>query len=332
MLEYYSPISARIKKHLAVATNHSLYIEEYGNPAGIPVIVMHGGPGSSCNPDMARYFNPEMYRIVLYDQRGCGKSIPRNSIENNTSEELIEDVEKIRVACNLGKLVLFGGSWGSTLALLYAERYPQHIRALILRGIYLGGDSAYMQENSIAARTSPNHWIAFKKTVFPYNPQDAQSYEALLSALYQCAINDDPNVWHPVAMALARWEAINSCAEQGALKSKLEKLANDTAVMENALTMGRMEIVYKANRFWLADNQILDAAYKLKDIPVYIVHGLNDKVCHPDFPRQLIEQLQRTNCRFLHVTWTDAGHSGTEPATLSALVAAADEQANSSVV
>lgn len=319
---FFPQVTARIQRLFQVSSNHNLYIEEYGNPHGIPVIVIHGGPGSSSNSDLARYFDPTKYRTILYDQRGCGKSTPRNCIIDNTTEDLIEDLEKIRIAFNLEKPVLFGGSWGSTLALLYAERYPQNVRALILRGIYLGGDSAYMQENSIAAQTRREGWSEFKKAIFPLNSEQPREYTELLQELYKYATNDDPNIWQPIAMALTRWETINSCAESEVLKRKLEQLETSQASKENAWTMGRIEILYKANRFWLTENQILNNAFKLKDIPVYIVHGNNDTVCHRSFPEMLINRLNAANIKFLSVTWTEAGHAGTEPANISALVAA----------
>jgi len=325
MLSYYPPGIPRIEKHFAVDNTHQLYIEEYGNPEGIPVIVIHGGPGGNSNPDLARYFNPEKYRIILYDQRGSGKSIPRNCLINNTVENSIEDLEKIRLELKLKKPVLFGGSWGSTLALLYAERYPNNIRALILRGVYLAGNSAYMQEDSIAARTHPKEWIEFKKAVFTHNPEITRSYNELLKELEKFATNEDPKIWKPVAMALARWETINSESNPETLKIQLAKLDNDPVAQEAAWTMGRLEIFYKSNRFWLTENQILNDAFKLKNVPVYIVHGHHDNVCHPSFPQLLIDRLRKANINFLHVSWTDAGHAGTEPANIRALVEATND-------
>jgi proline iminopeptidase len=297
---------------------HELSIKQYGNPDGIPVIYLHGGPGVGCPPQYATYFDPNEYRIILFDQRGAGDSRPQFCIEQNTTIDLIEDVETIRSALNLKKPLLYGGSWGSALALLVAERYPDNYGGLILRGIFLADSediSVILHEDSKAVSNNPEEWLNFKRIAFPENPEAPKNFDEIISTLYERARVDDANIWQPVASAMARWEAVNCSVDP---KDTEERVAG--SYLNDGMTTGRMLIHYSAHNFWLTESQILNNVHKLSHLPIYIVQGQLDEVTPPYQAEKLVNQLSMAKAPCVTVYRTHAGHSAGEAANVDALI------------
>ncbi|MES2204474.1 MAG: alpha/beta fold hydrolase [Pseudomonadota bacterium] len=300
---------------------HTLSIEEYGNSEGLPVIVVHGGPGAGCSPDYARFFDPDKYRIILYDQRGAGKSVPKACMQENTTHHLIEDLEAIRIALDLDKPLLFGGSWGSTLPLLYAQKYPKNVSGLVLRGIWLAdeaGLSGFVREDCPAAQNNPEEWKRLKSAV-NLDPEQPTTFSAIVDAYHERVMSDDESVWKPAAAAFSRWEAVNSYTDPVKRAEEIE-----WSKTMDGLTMARTEIYYMKYRCWLRnDTQILDDADKLASIPIRIVHGKQDDVCQPSQAAALVKRLEEVKAPiggFLAMRWTEAGHSAFDGENPSVLV------------
>jgi len=303
----YPEIKPYAEHRLEVSEEHNLYIEECGSPDGIPVVFIHGGPGGGCDTDHRRYFDPEKYRIVLFDQRGCGRSKPHASLVENTSEFLLDDLEAIRVSLDIEKWMLFGGSWGSTLALLYAEKFPERVSAMILRGIFLGRQEDYkwLYEKG-ASQIYPDYWEDFSDHI----PEGERS--DLINAYYKRLTGADELARMSAAKAWSIWEA------------RLATLHTSHKILEQfsdphiALSLARIEAHYFVNKCFIEDNQILDNADKISEIPGIIVHGRYDMVC------------TLNNAWSLHAAWPvselhiirDAGHSGGEAGNIDALVRA----------
>ena len=288
--------------YLDVGDGHSLYIEQTGTPGAIPVVVLHGGPGAGSNPLLRQFFNPEEYHIIVFDQRGAGHSRPAASLEDNTTDHLLADMEKIREYLGINQWMVFGGSWGSSLALLYAQSHPERVLALVLRGIFLCRDRDihwFYQEG--ASRLFPDYWKDFL-TPIPENERDN-----LVAAYHQRLTGDDELARMRVAMAWTQWEM--RC-------STLRHNSGDDHDFSHALNMARIECHYFSNQSFLRPNQILEDAHLLRDIPGFIVHGRYDCVCP-------IEQAWA-----LHKAWPEselsiipaAGHSLTEPDISKALI------------
>jgi proline iminopeptidase len=300
---------------------HTLSIEEYGSAAGLPVIVVHGGPGAGCCPDYARFFDPDKYRIILYDQRGAGKSTPKACMQENTTHHLIEDLETIRIQLNLAKPLLFGGSWGSTLPLLYAQKYPENVSGLVLRGIWLAdeaGLSGFVREDCPAVNNNPEEWQRLKSAV-NLDPEQPATFTEIVDAYHQRVMSDDDSVWKPAAAAFSRWESVNAYTDPVKRAEEIEW----SATMDG-LTMARTEIHYMKYRCWLRnDTQILDDAHKLATIPIRIVHGKSDDVCPPSQAEALVERLEaikRPVGGFLDMRRSEAGHSALDGENPSILV------------
>lgn len=290
--------------------HHILSIEKYGNPEGLPVIVVHGGPGAGCCADYARFFDPEKYNIILYDQRGAGKSTPKACMQENTTHHLIEDLEVIRTTLSFDKPLLFGGSWGSTLPLLYAQKYPENVGGLVLRGIWLAdeaGLSGFVREDCPAAKNNPEEWKRLKSAV-DLDPEQPATFAAIVDAYYERLVSDDESVWQSAAAAFSRWEAVNSYTDPVKRADEIE-----WSKTIDGLTMARTEIYYMKYRCWLRnDTQILDDADKLASIPIRIVHGKWDDVCQPSQADALVKRLEEVKtpiAGFLDMRWSEAGHS-----------------------
>lgn len=308
----YPPIKQYAQHMLAVAKPHSLYIEESGNPQGIPVLFIHGGPGAGTTVDDRRYFDPEVYRIVLFDQRGSGQSAPYGSLENNTTQALIEDMEAIRQYLKIDRWVLFGGSWGSTLSLLYAQKHPDKVKGMILRGIFLGRKQDYQwfyQEG--ANRIFPDYWKNFVEHI----PEEEQ--KDLISAYYKRLSGGDELARMAAAKHWAQWEG--ECATLNPCKSVLEHFTNSHI----ALSLALIETHFFMNHCFIKPNQILQEVYKLEGIPGIIVHGRYDMICPLE------------NACALHQAWPnselyiirDAGHSAMEPGIVDGLINATENMA-----
>jgi len=288
-----------------VSDIHTLYIEECGEPDGVPVVFLHGGPGGNCEPGHRRFFNPEEYRIILFDQRGCGKSKPHASLEENTTWELVTDLEKIRQHLGIDKWVVFGGSWGSTLALVYAETHPQRVLGLILRGIFLARDEdvRWLFQGG-ASRLFPEAWQHYLDPI-PENERDD-----MVGAYYQRLTSENEITRMGAAKAWSIWEG--STATLLPDKSVIDHFSNPHI----ALSIARIECHYFINQVFLTPGQILDKIDKLKDIPGFIVHGRYDVVCPIDQAVLLNQHWPESKL----VVIDNAGHAVTERGISEALV------------
>ena len=294
---------------LDVGDGHELYYEECGNPRGKPVVFLHGGPGGGCNARMRRFFNPDVYRVVLFDQRGCGRSRPAASLENNTTWDLVADIEVLRAALQIKRWQVFGGSWGSTLALAYAERHPQHVTELVLRGIFLGRpqEIAWLYQHG-TGRIFPEAWQHFLQ------PIPAAERKDLLRAYHRRLTGDDPVEQLKAAKAWSTWEGSTS-----QLLPSADVVAT-FAADKMALDIARIECHYFVNNCFLTDNQLIRDINKVRGIPAILVHGRYDVLC----PAETAFELSRAWPEARLKVVADAGHSAFEPGITHELVTATD--------
>ncbi|AZV94338.1 prolyl aminopeptidase [Kerstersia gyiorum] len=296
---------------LRVDDRHELYYEQCGNPDGLPVVILHGGPGGGCNADMRRFHNPERYRIVLFDQRGCGRSTPHADLSNNTTWHLVEDIETLRRHLGIERWQVFGGSWGSTLALAYAERHPEQVLHLVLRGIFLVRRwelEWFYQEG--ACHLFPDTWEGFRDAI----PADERS--DMIAAYHRRLNGCDPAARLAAAKAWSAWEGSTSRLEMDP-----QAIAGHEEDMF-ALAFASIENHYFFNAgFFEEDGQLLRDAHRLAGIPGVIVHGRYDMIC------------PLANAWDLHHAWPGsrlhisplAGHAASEVQNVDALVRATDE-------
>jgi proline iminopeptidase len=297
---------------LRVSDLHELYYEQAGNPGGKPAVFLHGGPGGGIEPAYRRYFDPARYRVVLFDQRGAGKSTPWASLEQNTTQDLVADIERLRVHLGIERWLVFGGSWGSTLALAYAESQPERVTELVLRGIFLLRDREirwFYQEGANALFPD-----AFEDYVAPIPPQERGD---MLHAYYRRLTSEDAALRIEAAKAWTRWEARTS------------RLIADPALVEEldhiAEAFARIECHYFVNKGFLRPNQLLDDVARIRHIPGAIVQGRYDVIC----PMESAWELHRAWPEAELTIVPDAGHSARESGILDALVAATDRFAAS---
>ncbi len=299
------------KRHqLKVSDQHELYVDEAGNVDGIPVLFVHGGPGGACDASSRRFYDPAVYRIITFDQRGCGRSTPHGELGNNTTEDLIADMEKIREFLQVEKWVLFGGSWGSTLSLLYAQSHPSRVLALILRGIFLCRqcDIDWLYKDG-ARRIFPDYWEEFEGHI----PESERG--DLLQAYHDRLTGDDELARMAAAKHWSAWEG--NCSK---LRPSPEALASFTKP-HNALALSRIEIHYFMNKGFIDENHILENMQLIADIPGRIVHGRYDMVCPLDNALALHQQWPAAE---LHIV-RESGHSASEPGTVDALIRATQD-------
>lgn len=290
---------------LQVDDIHHLYVEQCGNPNGQPVIFLHGGPGSGCNPGQRRFFDPTIYRIVLFDQRGCGRSQPSGETRQNHTDALIDDIERIRVHLNIERWHVFGGSWGSTLALSYAVHHASVVMSLVLRGIFLARPDEMRWFLGQVALFFPEAWEALVDQVPP------EAHSNILAYYKERVFNDDTTISIPAAI---RWNAFESSIM--CLIPKAD-LGNTPAEVE--LARARIQIHYIDQQCFVNGDALLaQANEQLKNIPTTIVQGRYDMVCPPQTAWALKQAMP--NATFVMVP--DAGHSAMEPGTLAALLAA----------
>ncbi len=294
---------------LAVAAPHELYVEECGNPQGIPVLFLHGGPGGGCAPMHRRYFDPARYRIVLFDQRGCGRSTPHAELNGNDTWSLVADIERIRLALGIERWLVFGGSWGSTLALAYAETHPTRVLGLILRGIFLcrPRDLHWFYQSG-ADRVYPDYWQDYLAPIPEAERGD------LMQAYHRRLTGPDQAERERCAIAWSVWEG--RCATLQADPS-LEAHYRDPQV---ALAFAGIENHYFVNDCFFEPNQLLRDAHRLVDIPGYIVHGRYDVVC----PVEQAFDLHRVWPQAELIIVPDAAHAISEPGITHALLSATD--------
>jgi proline iminopeptidase len=307
----YPPIEPYRTSRLKVSDVHELYYEESGNPEGKPVVFLHGGPGGGSDPKVRRFFHPGRYRIVMFDQRGSGKSTPYASLKANTTWDLVSDIEKLREHLGIPRWQIFGGSWGSTLALAYAEKHPERVTELVLRGIFLLRkaeiDWFYQQGASILF---PDAWEPYLAHIPEAERGD------LVAAYHRRLTSDDPAVRLAAAKIWSGWEGATSKLLPDA------SFAGHYEEDEFALAFARIEAHYFVNRgFFDIDGQLLRDAGKIRHIPGVIVQGRYDVVC-PIFSAWA---LHRAWPEADFVISPDAGHSAWEPPNTRALVAATDK-------
>ena len=297
---------------LEVDNLHTLYVEECGSKSGIPVLYLHGGPGSGCRSSDRRYFDPEKYRIILFDQRGAGRSSPHAELENNTTQHLLEDIEKIREHLNIEQWMLFGGSWGSTLALLYAQKHPEQVLGMILRGVFLSRASdLHWFYQSGADKIFPDYWSEF------IQPIAESERDNLIQAYYKklCSTNEIARMH--AAKAWALWEG--RCAT---LRPSSE-VVSVFSEPHLAVSLARIEAHFFAHHSFIKENQILQHSDKLKEIPGIIIHGRYDMICPLDNAVSLYNQWPDAELQIIR----DAGHSAREPGIVDALVKATNKMA-----
>jgi proline iminopeptidase len=295
---------------LKVSDLHTLYYEQSGNPNGKPVVFLHGGPGGGTNPKCRRFFDPAVYRIVLFDQRGCGKSTPHAELKDNTTWHLVNDIERIRTHLGIDRWQVFGGSWGSTLALAYAQTHPEQVTELVLRGIFMlrrwelewfyqkGCDALY-----------PDAWEPYLKAIPEVERGD------LMSAYYRRLTSSDPQVRVNAARAWSVWEGATSYLWQDT--SHIESSGED----EFALAFARIECHYFVHGgFFEHDDQLLRNVERIRHIPAVIVQGRYDVVCPMRSAWDLHRAWPEADLRVVQ----DAGHSAFEPGNISELVQATD--------
>ncbi|OQX38669.1 MAG: prolyl aminopeptidase [Oceanospirillales bacterium LUC14_002_19_P2] len=310
MLTLYPAIKPYARHILPVSGHHELYLEESGNPEGIPVLYLHGGPGGSCDKHTRRFFDPNLYRIIAFDQRGCGRSRPYGELENNTTAHLLEDMEAIRAFLKVDKWMLFGGSWGSTLALLYAIQHPEKVLAMVLRGIWLARerDIDWLYRDG-ANRVFPDYWQTFSQPIPEAERGD------MLSAFYARLTGSDELARMAAAKAWCLWEG--HCATLRPSQEVLDGFSDP----HRALAMARIASHYMINKAFIEENEILEQCQAISSIPGIIVHGRYDMVCPLENAQTLQQHWLEAE---LHIV-RDAGHSAKEAGIRDALVRATDE-------
>ncbi|BAY27879.1 proline iminopeptidase [Calothrix sp. NIES-2100] len=311
MYELYPAIEPYNEDYLQVSELHKIHFEESGNPQGKPIVLLHGGPGGGCPPFYRQYFNPEKWRLVMFDQRGCGQSTPHAELRENTTWDLVSDIEKLREHLGIEKWAVFGGSWGSTLLLAYSQTHPERCTELILRGIFMLRKKElhwFYQEGT--SYIFPDAWEAYLKPIPPQERDD------LLTAYYHRLTSPDLQVRLEAARAWSIWEASTS------------RLFPDTNLMQTfgetefAEAFARIECHYFINKgFFQDENQLLLNVDKIRHIPSVIVQGRYDVVC----PMISAWELHRAWPEAEFIVVPDAGHSMSEPGIRSALIAATNK-------
>ena len=309
MPELYPDIEPFRTHRLAVEPPHELYVEECGAAEGIPVLFLHGGPGAGCEPYHRRFFDPRRYRIILFDQRGCGRSTPHAELGGNTTGALVDDIEAIRAHLGIERWLVFGGSWGSTLALAYGQAHPQRLSGLVLRGIFLCREREiqwFYQEG--AGRIFPDYWEEYLA------PIPGAERDDLLAAYHRRLTGEDELARLAAAKAWSIWEG--RCASLLPNENIVRHLGNP----RTALSMARIECHYFVNNAFLEPDQLLREMPRLAGVPGVIVHGRYDLICPLENAWELHHAWPGSE---LHVV-PDAGHAASEPGIRSALVEAAD--------
>ncbi len=295
---------------LSVGDHHALYFETSGNPEGIPVVFLHGGPGGGCKPGHRQFFDPVRYRAVIVDQRGAGRSRPFGETASNTTQHLVEDLEKLRSHLGIERWVLFGGSWGSALGLAYAEAHPDQVLGMVLRGSFLArqSDLDWFLANG-AGRMLPQAWARFEAALG--HPEDLPQH------VYRCLTGDDA----PLALAVARaWTAWST---EVVMYSFNTVESEPEGPLDVLLGKARLELHYAVNRYFLREDQLLDEAHRLPPVPVHLVHGQRDLTCTPEASWSLHQAIPGSTLEILRTV----GHLSGEPLMTDALLRAADRMA-----
>ena len=285
--------------------HHQMYWEISGNPEGLPVVFLHGGPGAGASPLHRRFFDPDYYKIIVFDQRGSGRSIPFADITANTTQHLVSDMESLRQYLKIDKWLVFGGSWGSSLALCYGIEYPDRVLGFILRGLFL------------CSRRELEWFLDGIKTVFPKEWEDFRNFlpnnerEEILDSYFERLINSDPDIHGPAACAWTNFEAACSTL----LPSVYRKLEPNSG--HRFLALARIEAHYFKNRFFLSDNYFYKNLDKIIGIPATVVQGRYDMVCPMATAYELVKRWPKAKL----IVIPDAGHSAMDPSLKSGLIA-----------
>ncbi|HIL38887.1 MAG TPA: prolyl aminopeptidase [Methylococcales bacterium] len=305
----YPPLAPFKSFHLAVTEGHSIYVEQSGSVNGIPVVFLHGGPCSGTRPSHRQFFNPDFFHIILFDQRGCGQSKPFGRIDGNTTADLIADMEAIRQHLSIDTWVLFGGSWGAALALLYAQQYQQRVEALVLRGVFL-------------ARRQDMDWFLVEgaNKIYP------ELFEDLLAALPEHAVNERVERLYQTVCGADKNVAIKAAKAWAVWGSQLALGADyngeeDSGDAEKLVAQVQMELHYAKNHYFIEENQILNQCGTLTDIPAVIIHGRQDLVCPLEAGWSLAHALPQADFNVLPT----AGHIAQGDAMVDALVTTMDD-------
>jgi proline iminopeptidase len=307
----FPPLEPYRTGRLPVGGGHTLYYEESGNPEGKPIVFLHGGPGSGTQPSHRTFFNPAVYRIILFDQRGCGKSVPYAELEENTTWDLVADLERLRAALHIDRWVVFGGSWGSTLALAYAESHPERVKGLILRGIFLAREKELRWfYQSGAHQIFPEQWEVFIAEIPPEERGD------LMGAYYRRLTSSDAAVRRRAAIAWAGWVG-------AALRLHYDPaLFQEFTEPHKAVAIARIECHYFVHRaFFNTDNWLIEQAHRIAHLPTVIVHGRYDMICPFETAWELHRALPNARLEVI----PDAGHAASEPGIADALLRATGE-------
>lgn len=295
---------------LNTGSKHQVYVEQSGNPDGIPAIFLHGGPCTGTKPDHRRFFNPDRYHIILFDQRGCGLSKPFGELEGNSTQELCGDMERIRQQLKIKQWLLFGGSWGAALALVYAQQYPERVAGMILRGVFLARqqDLDWFLKDG-ARRIYPEQWQRLVESI------PVQRRENLLHALYDTVESQDEIAKRRVAREWAAWGG------QVALGNDFQSGPYGAHVTEKMVKQARMELHYARHHYFIGENQILENCDKLSEIPAIIIHGRKDLVCPVESAMKLHQALPHAD----YIVLPEAGHIAQGLDMIDALVSATDQ-------
>ncbi|MEI6541906.1 MAG: prolyl aminopeptidase [Methylococcales bacterium] len=310
MKTLYPEISPYNQFFLETGCQHSVYVEQSGNPDGIPVIFLHGGPCSGTKPDHRRFFNPECYRIILFDQRGCGLSLPFGALENNTTQDLIDDMDRIRKNLKIDKWLLFGGSWGGALALLYAQQYCHFVTGMILRGVFLvrRQDLDWFAKDGVN-RIYPEQWQRLLESLEAVEP------DSLVVGLCAALWGADEVAQRRVTKEWMAWGG------QVALGNDYNPASQNDHVTEKMVKQVRMELHYAKNNYFIKEGQVLDGCSTLSHIPTIIIHGRQDLVCPIEAGMSLHQVMPHAE----YVVLPNAGHIAQGAEMIDALVVATDK-------
>jgi proline iminopeptidase len=293
---------------IKVSDIHEIYIEEYGNKKGVPLIFLHGGPGAGTSPIYQKYFNPEKYHLIMFDQRGCGKSIPYGEISQNSSDHLIADISSIADYLSVEKFHIYGGSWGSTLALLYAEACPERVISLVLRGVFLcrRNDIQWFYQYG-ASEIYPAYWEDYISIV------DKARTDNILTEYHKMIFSDDETLANKACKEWSLWEGRSSCLYH------THDVVN--AFDECSVSLARIESHFFVNECFIEENQIIKNIDKISHIPCTIVHGQYDVVC----PIRQAYDLNQAYLKSRLIVAEDAGHSLLEPTISKEILSIFDE-------
>jgi proline iminopeptidase len=306
--DLFPPIEPYAQGRLDLDGRHSMYWEVSGNPEGRPVVFLHGGPGAGAGPDHRRFFDPRHYKIVVFDQRGAGRSTPLGETADNTTQHLIGDIERLRSHLSIMRWHVFGGSWGSTLALAYAQAHPERVSALVLRGIFLGSEAEIDWFLYGMKTIYPENWRNFVAAIPERERRD-------LMTAFTTRLNDpDPKVHLPAARAWSVYEG--SCSTLLPSPQTVAAFGEE----RHALGLSRIEAHYFQNEIFLKPGALLDGVQRIRNIPTTIVQGRFDIVC----PITTADTLHQAWPEADYLVVPDAGHSAMEPGIRRALVAATE--------